>query len=107
MAGSQNLADYGTATSTAAAATINHSVGLITTESLSTAAAAEYSFTLTNACIGASSVVLVTVQNGTNTSAGITVCEVTPAAGSCVIKIKNTNASALNGTILIGFLVAY
>lgn len=100
-----NPGDDATATSTAAAATVNHTGGFITTESLSTAAAGIYTFTLTNANIMASSVVLVSAGNGTNTTQGLSVIGVTPAAGSCVILIKNVNASALNGTIVIGFAV--
>ena len=96
----------GTATSTAAAATINNQVGLVTTEALVTAAAATYSFTLTNSLINASSVVLVTVGKGTATTGEPAVHFVTPAAGSAVIAIRNdAAAAALNGTIKIGFVV--
>ncbi len=96
----------GTATSTAAAATINAQTGLITTEALTTAAAATYTFTLTNAAITANSIVLVTVGKGTATAGEPAVHFVTPAAGSCVILIRNdAAAAALNGTIKIGFKV--
>ena len=96
----------GTATSTAAAATINAQTGLITTEALTTAAAATYTFTLTNAAITANSIVLVTVGKGTATAGEPAVHFVTPAAGSCVILIRNDAAvAALNGTIKIGFKV--
>jgi hypothetical protein len=105
MAFDNHPGDQGSATSTAAAATINHVGGVITTEALATATGVEYSFALTNTLIKATSLVFVSVYNGTNTTAGLTVCEVTPAAGSCNIKIKNTNAGALNGTIVISFIV--
>lgn len=96
----------GTATSTAAAATINAQTGLITTEALTTATAATYTFTLTNAAITANSIVLVTVGKGTATAGEPAVHFVTPAAGSCVILIRNdAAAAALNGTIKIGFKV--
>lgn len=96
----------GTATSTAAAATINNQVGLVTTEALVTAAAATYSFTLTNSLINASSIVLVTVGKGTATTGEPAVHFVTQAAGSAVIAIRNDAAvAALNGTIKIGFVV--
>lgn len=96
----------GTATSTAAAATINNQVGLVTTEALVTAAAATYTFTLTNSLINASSIVLVTVGKGTATTGEPAVHFVTPAAGSAVISIRNdAAAAALNGTIKIGFVV--
>jgi len=96
----------GTATSTAGAATINTQSGLITTEALVTAAAATYTMTLTNSSITANSIVLVTVGKGTATTGEPAVHFVTPAAGSCVILIRNNAAAAaLNGTIKIGFMV--
>lgn len=96
----------GTGTSTAAAATVNTQVGVVTTEALVTAAAATYSFTLTNSLIKATSVVLVSVGKGTATTGEPAVHFVTPAAGSAVIAIRNdAAAAALNGTITIGFVV--
>lgn len=96
----------GSATSTAAAATINGQTGVITTEALTTAAAATYTMTLTNASINANSIVLVTVAKGTATTGEPAVHFVTPAAGSAVILIRNDAAvNALNGTIKIGFVV--
>ena len=96
----------GSATSTAGAATVSTQCGQVTTEALTTAAAATYSFTLTNALIKATSVVLVTVGKGTATTGEPAVHFVTPAAGSCVIAIRNdAAAAALNGTITINFAV--
>lgn len=96
----------GTATSTAAAATVNTQAGTITTEALTTAAAATYTFTLTNALIKAGSQVFVTVGKGTATTGEPAVHFVTPAAGSAVILIRNdAAAAALNGTITIGYFV--
>lgn len=96
----------GSATSTAAAATVNTQSGQITTEALTTAAAATYSFTLTNSLIKATSVVLVSVGKGTATTGEPAVHFVTPATGSAVIAIRNdAAAAALNGTITINFLV--
>lgn len=96
----------GTATSTAGAATINAQTGLVTTEALTTAAAATYTFTLTNSAITTGSIVLVTVGKGTATTGEPSVHFVTTAAGSCVILIRNNAAAAaLNGTIKIGFKV--
>lgn len=94
----------GTATSTAAAATINKQKGVVTTESLTTAAAATYSFTLTNSLISATSVVLVTV--GTGGTGEPAVHSVVAGAGSVVIKIRNdAAAAAFNNTLTIGFVV--
>jgi hypothetical protein len=94
------------ATSTAAAATLDKTAGQITTEALTTAAGATYTFTLTNSLIAATSIVLVTVGKGTATTGEPVVQFVTPAAGSVVILIRNVAASAaLNGTITINFAV--
>ena len=96
----------GTASATAGAATLNAIAGVITSESITTAAGSEYTLTLTNSKISAADIVLAAVLNGTNTTAGIAVTTVTPAAGSVVIKVKNTHASsALNGTIKVAFVV--
>ena len=96
----------GTGVSTAAAATVNTQVGTITTEALTTAAAATYSFTLTNSLIKVGSVVMVTVAKGTATTGEPAVHFVTPVAGSAVIAIRNdAAAAALNGTIIIGYVV--
>lgn len=101
-----NPGDDGFATSTAGAATINHTGGVITTEALSTAAAATYTMTLTNNDIAANSAVMVSIGNGTNSAGAPVVTTVTPAAGSVVIVIKNVHASAaLNGTLTIAFAV--
>lgn len=94
------------ATAVAGAATLSKQAGTVTSEALTTAAGAEYTLTLTNTFVAAASVVLASVQNGDNSTAGAYVTSVTPAAGSVVIKVKNGHASsALNGTIKIAFLV--
>lgn len=96
----------GTATSTVGAATVNTQTGVVTTEALTTAAAATYTFTLTNSLINANSIVLVTIAKGTATTGEPAVHFVTPAAGSAVILIRNDAAvAALNGTIKIGYVV--
>lgn len=97
---------HGTATATAGAATLNAATGTVTSESVTTAAGAAYTLTLTNDHVAANSVVVATVDNGTNTTAGIEVGRVTPAAGSATILVWNRHASAaLNGTIKISFVV--
>jgi hypothetical protein len=101
----QRAYGFGTATSTAAAATINQNAGVITTEALTTAAAATYSLTLTNSTIETTNaVVLAEIVGGTNTRHGLIV-DVVPAAGSAVINVYNGNASAINGTLKIAFVV--
>lgn len=97
----------GAATAAAGAATLHATVGVITTEALTTAQDATYTLTLTNSLIDANSVVLASVANGTNTQGTTVVTKVTPASDSVVIKVTNKHASAeaLNGTLKIAFAV--
>jgi len=98
--------ERGTAISTAGAATVNFQSGVITTEALTTAAASAYAFTLTDSRILSTSIVLLQLMGGTNTTRGLELRAV-PGAGSATISIFNNNvaASALNGTLIFGFLV--
>ena len=95
------------ATSTAGAVTLNNaSAGMITTESVSTAAGGTYSLTITSNLIKATSLVMATVTLGTATTGAGVVSHVTPANGSVVIKVQNIHASAaFNGTLKIGFAI--
>jgi hypothetical protein len=96
-----------TATATAGAATLNAAgSGVVTSEALTTAAAATYTLTLTNDMIAAGDVVLASVKYGTSTTGSPVVTQVTPAAGSVVIIVQNIAASAaVNGTLKISFVV--
>lgn len=95
-----------TATATAGAATLNKCAGKVTSEALTTAAAATYTLTLTNSRIAAADIVLASVAYGTSTTGTPAVCRATAAAGSVTIVVQNVHASAaLNGTIVISFLV--
>ena len=95
-----------TATATSGAATLNKSAGVITTESLSTAAAGTYTLTLTDSQIAAADQVYASVAYGTSTTGSPVVTRITPAAGSVVIIVQNIHASAaLNGTLKIAFHV--
>lgn len=95
-----------TASASAGAATLNQPSGKITSEALTTAAAAVYTLTLTDNKIAATDIVLVSVGNGTNTQGAMAVHSVVPASGSVVIKITNLHATeALNGTIVVSFTV--
>lgn len=98
-------ADNSAATATAGAATLNAQLGVITSESLTTAAGADYTLTVTNSRVKADSVVLASVKTGSNTKVGLAVHEVTPADGSVVIKVRNNNAAALDGTIKVSLVV--
>lgn len=97
--------EMGTATASSGAATLNAYIGKITTEALSTAAAAEYTLTLTNNKIGANDFVLVSVDK--KSSAGSPALgECTVTAGQVIITISNVHASAaFNAAIQINFMV--
>jgi len=98
--------ESGTATATGGAATLHTVLGKVTSEAITTAAGSDYVLTLTNQNIAAADHVFVSVANGTNTTEGLAVNRVQPAAGSCIIRIRNTHsASALNGTIVISYYV--
>lgn len=101
----ENIA--GTVTAAAAAATLAATAGKITSEALTTAQNAIYALTLTNSKIDANSIVLVTVADGTNTQGTPMVGQVKPGSGTCLIEVinKHATAEALNGTVVISFLV--
>lgn len=90
-------------TAVAGAVTSNVYKGIVTSEALTTAGLALYTLTLTNNKITANSQVVCSVDK--NGSAGEpTLLNVTPAAGSVVINVKNEHAStALNAAIKIRF----
>jgi hypothetical protein len=95
-----------TQTSTANAATSNTLSGRVVTEALTTAAGANYTMTITNSAVTALSNVQAAVTSGTNTTPGLMIFSVTPAAGSVVILVRNNGTAALNGTIVISYLIA-
>ena len=96
----------GTVTAASNAATLNKGTGVITSESLTTAAASTYTCTLTNAKIKATSAVFVSVGLGSSTTGTPALLDMTWAAGSLVVVVKNIHASAsLNGTILIAYQI--
>lgn len=93
----------GTATGSAAAATLNNKCGIITTESLTTAAGAVYTETITNSAVAATDQckAYISAMPGAGTPA---VSSSVAGAGSLVIKIQNIHASAaFNNTLGIGF----
>lgn len=97
-----------TTTGTAASGAVTASGELvqITSEALSTAAAATYTLTITNTRVAATSTCLATVKLGGSTAGTPAITSVTPAAGSVVVIVKNTHASdAFNGSIIVDVLV--
>jgi actin-like ATPase involved in cell morphogenesis len=94
----------GTATAAAGAATLNAESGVVTSEALTTAAAASYTLTITNSKIKAGDIVLASVAFGTSTTGEPAINRITPADGSVVIIVRNeAAAAALNGTIKVAF----
>lgn len=87
------------------AVTASGNAGVITTSSLNTAGGANYAITWTNTKITSTSVFAFCIQGGTNTTQNITfTCA--PGSGTATLTIyNNTAATALNGTILIGYTV--
>jgi len=92
-------------TEAANAVTASGNAGVITTSALTTAGGAAYAITWTNTLITTSSVILLTIMGGTNTTENITL-KATAGSGTSTLTIyNNTAATALNGTILIGYTV--
>jgi hypothetical protein len=95
-----------TATATAGAATLSKTSGKVTSEALTTAAAATYTLTITNTRVVAVDQAFVSVANVTNSAGSPQVQSVTPGAGSLVVVIRNAHATeAFNGTLRISFFV--
>jgi hypothetical protein len=92
-------------TEAANAVTASGVSGVITTSSLTTAGGANYSITWTNTVMTATSTVLLSIMGGTNTTENITL-KCIPGSGTATLIIyNNTAATALNGTIFIGYLL--
>jgi hypothetical protein len=92
-------------TEAANAVTASGNSGVITTSSLSTAGGSSYAITWTNTLITSTSVINLTIMGGTNTTENITL-KATAGSGTSTLTIyNNTAATALNGTILIGYTV--
>lgn len=97
-----------TATATAGAATLAKFSGVITSEALTTAAAAAYTLTitLTALSVAATDMAFASVANGTNTQGVPVVTRVTCGTNSLVVVVTNLHASeALNGTLKISYVV--
>jgi hypothetical protein len=95
------------ATASAGAVTINAEAGLVTTESLTTAAGSDYTLTMTNAALGpaANTQLMVTVFNDDNTGGEPHLWTISHATGSATIKIRNSGSTAFNGKLKIQFQV--
>jgi len=95
-----------TATSTVHTATLNTTSGLMLTESLTTAAGADYTFQIVNSLIASTSAIpQVQIHDGTNTAGAAVVKNITNATGTCTAVFSNTGTAAWNGTKAITFHV--
>lgn len=95
-----------TASATTGAATLNQPSGVVTSEALTTAAAATYTLTLTNSKVAATDIVLVTLGNGTNSAGAPVITTSTVTDSTVTVVVKNVHASAaLNGTLVFYFAV--
>lgn len=96
------------ATSITTGVTINRPAGVISTVSATTASNTISTFTVTNAAVGASSIVLANIIDytgnpGAHGMPGINVNNI--ASGSFDIHLKNPTGAPLAGNVTIGFLV--
>ncbi len=95
-----------TATATSGAATCNGMAGIVTTETITTAAASTYSLTVTNNQVTVGDVVQASVCNDTNTQGTPTVATVTEAAGAFTAVVQNIHsATAFSGTLKVKFMI--
>ena len=95
-----------TGTAASWAITLNDKSFVVTTAALTTAAAAEYTLTMTNNEVVAGSIVLWSVGKGTSTEGWPTSAWATVTAGQVIFTVSNTHASqALNGTIKISGVI--
>ena len=96
----------GSATGTAAAGavTIANLWAKVTTAALTTAAAANYTLTVTNVKVSAADMAFASVAFGDNTNGTPAIVSVTCAAGSLAIVVTNSHTSAaFNGTLVISY----
>ena len=102
--GTINLTSKANGTEAANAVTASGTAGVITTSSLTTASGSAYAITWTNTFIATSSIIILSLMGGTNTRNSIELMA-TAGSGTSTLTITNNNASALNGTVIIGYLV--
>ena len=87
------------------AVTGNTMAGVLTTDSLTTAAAGSQAITITDSQVTTASAILVTRSGGTN-SAGTPIIKAVPGTGSFVLTVENKHASsAFNGTFVFSYLI--
>lgn len=107
-AGAKIDADSGTTTASGTSgtstATLSKMAGIITTDAITTASGASHVMTVTNTLVASGDLIIGWLVGGTNTRVGVQL-ECVAGSGSFTATIKNANASAINGTVIFGFLV--
>lgn len=98
------LSSKATGTEAANAVTASGTSGVITTSALTTAAGASYAITWTNTFITTASIIVLSLMGGTNTKNTLQI-KATAGSGTSTLTITNNNAAALDGTVIIGFMV--
>jgi hypothetical protein len=88
-----------------ATAVISAFIGSATFTGFTTAAAGTQIFTITNAIVTAASGIIVTASNTGANVAQMTVIRVNPGAGSFGVTLLNNGAAALNGNVIISFII--
>jgi len=97
---------YGTGTCSSNAVTINAESGLITTESLSTAAESVTELTVTCSACAAASIIQANIVNYAGTTGLPAIYADNAGSGSFKIQVQNaSSAAALNGVLKIYFTV--
>ncbi len=98
------LSSKANGTEAANAVTASGTSGIITTSALTTAADASYAITWTNTFIATASIIILSLMGGTNTKNTLQI-KATAGVGTSTLTITNNNAGALDGTVLIGYIV--
>ena len=104
QSGTVYLASKANGTEGANAVTASGTTGVITTSALTTGAGASYAITWTNTFITTSSTIILSLMGGTNTKDTLQI-KATAGAGTSTLTITNNNAAALDGTVIIGYVV--
>jgi hypothetical protein len=92
------------ATSKSTGVTLNTPTGTITMNNAALAATTSIAFTLTNSCIGANDVVMVSILSGATTLTYNVQVEAS-AAGSCRIMVRNYSAASQSDAIVLQFAI--
>lgn len=93
LATDTGLTATATGTSGTSTVTLSKPLGVITTDAITTGAAADHVMTVTNASVTTASIINVTVNKNASTGWPV-ITSVEPGAGSYVIRITNAHASA-------------